>query len=339
MWLPIIEAFKKHHHFVITTHIHPDGDGIGSAAALIELLRSLGKKCRFISDSPVPEKYKFLDFHQAFEDYNPATTDFTSVDALIVVDTSQAQRIGRMAHLLECKEVVSICIDHHPFEETFADISYIDPESCATGALIHSLFECAKIPMNKEAATAIYLSILCDTCRFSNSCSNGIAHKIADECIEIGVDPDEMHSRVFQHVPLAEIKIFAAALQRMETYLDDRVVVQEIRQEDFAALGGKGHELEHIDLDYILEFNKSIQEVQCIVLLRELADMQVRVSLRSKPSFDIREVIKKLGGGGHSNAAGANVPGSLKDVKKLVVSLLEKIMLSENCIAFHRSVQ
>lgn len=339
MWLPIIEALKKHHHFVITTHIHPDGDGIGSAAALIELLHSLGKKCRFISDSPIPEKYKFLDFHQVFEEYDPNRTDLSHVDAVIIVDTSMPNRVGRLASLLDNKHIVSICIDHHPFEEAFTDYALVDSHSCATGALVHGLFEKAGIPMNIRAASGIYLSILCDTCRFSNSCASGLAHKIADECIEVGVDPDEMHSRVFQHVPLAEIRIFAAALQRMETYLDDKVVVQEIRQEDFAALGSQGLELEHIDLDYILEFNKSIQEVQCIVLLRELADEQVRVSLRSKPDFDIREVVKKLGGGGHSNAAGANVSGSLDYVKKLVISHLEKIIPSENCIAFHRSVQ
>jgi phosphoesterase RecJ-like protein len=128
-------------------------------------------------------------------------------------------------------------------------------------------------------------------------------------------------------VPLQEMKIFAAALQRMETYFDNKVVVQEIRQEDFP--NQHSQELEFLDLDYILEFNKSIQEVECVVLLRELPGEQVRVSLRSKPDFDIRPVVKRLGGGGHKNAAGANISGTISEVKGMVISLLEKSMTSK----------
>lgn len=339
MWLQIKEAFEKHHHFVITTHIHPDGDGIGSATALIELLIKLGKSCRFVCDSPIPQKYQFLDYHKVFEEFDPAKTRFTDTDVLIVLDTSQPQRIGRLSKLLERDDILTICIDHHPHEESFMDLEYIDSKACATGALIYNFFQYANVPMNLHAATGIYISILCDTSRFSNSCSDRVAHIIANECIYLGVNPDQIYNRIFQNVPFAEIKIFAAALQRMETYLDNKILVQEIKQEDLESLGAHNQELEYFDLDYILEFNKSIQEVECIVLLRELRNNQVRVSLRSKPGFDIREVVKKMGGGGHSNAAGANVTGSMDEVKSLIISLLEKNMAPENCIAFPRGVQ
>jgi phosphoesterase RecJ-like protein len=324
MWLQIKEALEKHQDFIITTHIHPDGDGIGSATALIELLRKLGKRCRFVCDGPIPEKFRFLDYYHSFEEYQDSPY---KADALIILDTSQPNRIGRLEKLLRRNDLVTICIDHHPFEESFATLEHIDPTACATGALIYTLFQYYNVRMNVAAATGIYVSILCDTSRFSNSCSDRVAHTIANECIQLGVDPDRIHSRIFQHVPLQEMKIFAAALQRMETYFDNKVVVQEIRQEDFP--NQHSQELEFLDLDYILEFNKSIQEVECVVLLRELPGEQVRVSLRSKPDFDIRPVVKRLGGGGHKNAAGANISGTISEVKGMVISLLEKSMTSK----------
>lgn len=333
MWLQIKEAIEKHQNFVITTHIHPDGDGIGSAAALIELLHKLGKNCSFICDSPIPEKFQFLNFRNLFEVYEGQPLN---PEVLFILDTSQPHRIGGLSKLLENKKLVSICIDHHPFEESFATHEQIDSQACATGALIYRLYEYMHLQMSLLAATGIYVSILCDTCRFSNSCSDGRALSIANECIKMGVNPDDVHSRIFQRVPLEEMKVFAAALQRMETYFDNKVVVLEIKQEDYPE---DNQILEFLDLDYILDFNKAIKEVECVVLLRELPDDKVRVSLRSKNGFDIREIVKKMGGGGHKNAAGANVSGTIESVKSLIVSHLEKKIPSANCIAFQPSLQ
>lgn len=338
-WLPIIEAIQGNKRFIIATHIYPDGDGIGSATALMELLRIYRKECRFISDSPIPKKYSFLNYHQNFYVFDPDNTDLSNIDVCFILDTGQPDRIGRLAQLLDRKDVTTICIDHHPYESSFTDIEYIDSTACATGALIHQLFKECGQPLNLAAATGIYVSILCDTSRFSNSCSDRAAHIIAEECIRCGVDPDKLYAQVFQHIPLSEIRIFAAALKRMETHLEDKILVQEIRHEDLILAGVGEAELEHLDLDYILDFDKAIREVECIVLLRELPQGQVRISLRSKGEFDVRSVVKNLGGGGHSNAAGAIIQGSVEYAKSLVISMLEKSYLEQNCIAFTRSVQ
>lgn len=338
MWLRIKEALEENQHFILTTHVHPDGDGIGAATALIELLRALGKSCRFICDSPIPEKYRFLDYHGLHEEYVEGQTAL-STEVLIVLDTNRRDRIGRLDALLDQPSITSICIDHHIEEPSFTSLSHIDSTACATGALIYSLFDMMKVPINQQAATGVYLSVLCDTGRFSYSCADRVAHRIADACIKVGADPDDIYSRIYQHVPLAEIKIFAAALQRMEIHHNNKIVVQEIRQEDYRALGGDQYDLENIDLEYILEFNKSIDEVECVVLLRELPNNQVRVSLRAKADLDISTVVKSLGGGGHCKAGGANVIGSVDEVKSMIVSMLENLITSENCIAISRRVQ
>ncbi len=182
--------------------------------------------------------------------------------------------------------------------------------------MVYTLIKECGHDLNFESATGIYSSIICDTGRFSYSSTNRKAHKIADECMKLGVDPDQTYSRIYQHVPLSQVRLFAQALQRMETFLDDRVLIQEISHEDCLLDGIDPMELEHIDLDYIHEFNKWIEEVECFALLRELSNGTIRVSMRSKTDLDIGKVIRKLGGGGHSKAAGATLKCSLQEAKR-----------------------
>lgn len=326
MWRDIKRIIHHHQNFALTTHVNPDADGIGAACAMTELLLMMGKKVRFICEDPIPRKFSFLNYRGVHEQYSP-DGDYSDVQVLIVLDTHKRERIGRVAKLLDNPKITPICIDHHTVTETFTTHIAIDPRACSVGAMVYTLFKESGFDLNIEAATGIYASILCDTGRFSYSSTSRKAHKIADECIKQGVDPDQMYSRLFQHVTMGQIKIFAKALQGMETYLDNRVVIQQIRREDYEGIGGDVTDIEHLDLEYIHEFNKLIEDVECVVLLRELAGNQVRVSLRSNSNIDIGQVMRALGGGGHSKAAGASWKGSLEEVKKRILDLLSTNLL------------
>lgn len=322
MWEEFKGIIARHSHFVLTTHLNPDGDGIGSACALTEFLLAHGKSVRFVCDSPIPRKFAFLDYHGTHEIYN-SHSDFNDIEVLIVLDTHKRERIGAVAEFIDRPGVITICIDHHPVDMSFTRYLAIDPKACAVGEMIYRLFKEARQPLNLRAATGIYASIVSDTGRFCYSSSGRLAHHIAEECIRLGVEPQQMFSKLFQHITLAETKLFAAALQGMETYFDGQIVIQQIRQEDFGKLGEKPEDLEHIDLDYIHDFNMLIEDVSCFILLREFSCDRVRVSLRSKHSFDISSVVQILGGGGHPNAAGLTWKGSLDDIKRKILELLQ----------------
>lgn len=321
MWREIKKIIHGNQFFLLTTHINPDGDGIGSCCALIELLRMMGKKARLITDGPVPAKYAFLDFYRCFESFDPQK-NYSEAQVLFILDTHRKDRIGSAAQLLNRPELISICIDHHEPTDVFTPHTIIDTNACSAGAMVYTLYKECGFELNERAAAGIYTSVICDTGRFSYSSTNRKAHKIADECIKKGVDPDVMNSRLFQHVSLAEIKMFANALQHMETHLDNKVVIQQIYQQDCHDLGGQDIDIEHLDLEYINDFNKMIEDVECIVLLRELPDSQVRVSLRSNSDLNISSIVAALGGGGHSKAAGVTCRGSLHDVKAEILTLL-----------------
>lgn len=324
MWREIKKIINTHNRFLITTHINPDGDGIGAACALKELLSQMGKQALIVTETPIPAKFQFLDYHQAYEVFD-SERDYSLFQVLIVLDTHRKERIGRIKKLLEDPAVVVICVDHHEPTEILTAFTVIDTKACCVGAMIYTLYKECGFSLNTQAAAGIYTSVICDTGRFSYSSTNRKAHKIADECIKLGVDPDLMHSRLFQHVPLVEIKMFANVLKRMEMHLNNKVVVQQIFQEDYHNVDGIDIDIEHADLEYFNDFNKMIEDVECIVLLRELPGHQVRASLRSKSDLNINAVVEALGGGGHSKAAGLTCEGSLEDVKLKILSSLENL--------------
>lgn len=292
---------------------------MGSACALIELLRLMGKQVRFVVDSPIAEKFQFLDFHQSFKSYSNQL-NFDEIQVLIVLDTHRLERIGRLATLLEKPGIAAICIDHHLPTSTFTLNTVIDARACATGAMIYTLYKEIGYPLSLEAATGIYTSIISDTGRFSYASTTRKAHKLADECIKFGVDPQLMHQRLYQQIPLDAISLFISALSSSELFFDKQTLVQSIKRSDYDHLKIDLH-----DADYLHEFNKSLKGIKCTILLRELANGRVRISLRSASNdISVEPPMKALGGGGHSKAAGATIHAPLEEAKRKVLDLLKE---------------
>lgn len=324
MWRDIKKIIQSHQNFLLTTHLNPDGDGIGAACALTELLLQMDKKVKFVCDSSIPNKFSFLDYHQTHEMYNPADS-YSECQVLIVLDTHRRERIGRLSQLIDRPSIITVCIDHHEVAAPFTQHLAIDPKACSVGAMVYTLYKESGYDLNPEAANGIYASIICDTGRFSYSSTTRKAHKIADECIKLGVDPDLMHSQLFQHVSFRQIKLFAMALQGMETYFDNKVALQYLIKDDIERTEGSPIDLENIELEYIHDFNHLIEDIHCFVLFRDLGNNRIRVSLRSKIDLDISHLVLSLGGGGHANAAGLLWEGSLEEIKGRILGLLEEL--------------
>jgi phosphoesterase RecJ-like protein len=324
MWRDIKKIIQSHHSFLLTTHVNPDGDGIGAACALTELLLHLGKQVRFVCDSPIPEKFSFLDYHKTHEIYD-TNKNYRDVEVLIVLDTHKRERIGRLAQLIDDPSIVTLCIDHHEVAEPFTHHLAIDSKACSAGAMVYTLYKESGFDLNLRAANGIYSSIICDTGRFSYSSTSRKAHKIAYECIKLGVDPDLMHTQLFQHISLAQTKLFAIALLSMEFYLDNQVAVQQLSKKACSHLNEYVSDLENIDLEYIHDFNHLIEGVRCFILFRELGDGRIRVSIRSCTDLDISHLVHILGGGGHAHAAGLLWKGSLQEIKARILELLSQL--------------
>jgi phosphoesterase RecJ-like protein len=271
---------------------------------------------RLVCDSPFPVRLGFLDPRRLYEPFSPQA-DYSQEGVIIVLDTHCLKRVGRVADLITKASRTIICIDHHLPTHFFTPHTVIDPQACSVGAMIYTLFKEMGHSLNLTAANGIYASIVCDTGRFSYASTSRKAHKLADECLRIGVDPDEVHTHLFQQIPSAHLRVLGRVLGRMELYAQGRLVVQMIAKEDYEDLG-----VDPNDLDFIIELNKSVQGAQGGLLLRELPSGQIRLSARGSASVNVERPMKALGGGGHTRAAGAVLPGPLEVAKDRAVRLL-----------------
>lgn len=323
MWREIKKVIQEHSSFLITTHVNPDGDGVGSACALADLLRNMGKRVRFVCDGVIPEKFSFLNFNGIHEVYD-SQNDYSDIEVAIMVDAHSPERLGNAAQFFERTGIVKVIIDHHPSQEDVGGYCVIDPKASSTGSMIYTLYKECGYELTREAAMGLYVSVISDTGRFCYSSTDRKAHKIAEECMKRGVDPDWMYSHIYQQVSLPEFKVFAKALQHMEEHFDNKVIVQKILMEDFIGLPDHVQEILQSDLEYFHEFNKIIAGVDCIVLLCERPDHVVRISLRASGGFRVDRIANRLGGGGHPKAAGASLAGSVEEVKQLVLSEIQK---------------
>ena len=162
-------------------------------------------------------------------------------------------------------------------------------------------------------------SVLFDTGRFSRSSTSPKAHTIANACIKAGVDPDFMHTKLFQHISASQIHVLMQALANMESFFNGKLYIQTIHEEHL-------NDLEHMDLEYLHDFNSMIENVSCIAVLRELLNNTVRLSLRSLGPLDISPAIHALGGGGHNKAGGTLLPGPVSEVKKRLLEVLHPLV-------------
>ena len=315
MWREIKKIINQHDSFLISTHINPDGDGVGSACALGELLFQMGKRVLFVCQGEVPSKFSFLNYHNFYQSYR-SDADYDDYQVLFVLDTNRLDRIGSLSDIVHSRDdLITVCIDHHEHEDLFADYSAITPGACSVGAMIYTLYKECGYDLNLESATGIYTAILCDTGRFSYSSTNRKAYKISDECVRAGVDPDLIYFRIFQHISLDQVAVFREALNSMVCYFDNKLFIQHIR----SSVAGDNIN----DLDYIHDFNKRVEGFYCTAIIKDSGD-EVRISVRTKLDFPLDIIMEKIGGGGHPKAAGAIFKGSAQEAEKFLLEELEQ---------------
>lgn len=320
-WNKVIPIIKNGARFVITGHEHADGDALGSQVALYYFLRQMGKRVRAINCDEPQRRLCFIDPERVVETCEPegARRAFAACDAWIIVDTSALLRIGslgELAHRLTCPRIV---IDHHVFapEEAFADINIVDENAVATGKLIYQLGRELGCRLDRRIALALYVAIYTDSGGFTYTKMDAETHRIVAELLETGVRPYDVFDRLYQTHTAAEVKLFGRALSSLRFEHGGRIAWMTVSGRMYAYSGADPEGSENYLLDYV----RSIKTVELVVLLRQLPEGRVKVSLRSKSFFRVNGIARDLGGGGHWFAAGAVVDGSLPRVREKVKQL------------------
>ena len=313
----LAEALHPGQRICLTTHVNPDGDGLGSEAGLAHLLRGQGYEVAITNPSPTPSRFRFLFDELPGVDRTPeAVKELRRADVVIVLDISDLGRLGMLAETVRDRGVTVACIDHHVSPGSLPPgPRYVDPTAAATGELVFELALANGWPITQPAARGLYVALLTDTGGFRFSNTHPRTLRIAAELLETGLDPEQIYLDVYARAPEGRPRLFAEALQTLVVEPDVGLAWVTVPPGAIERLGVSSD-----DLDGVVEFPRSIEGVRMALLFREVSQGRVKVSLRSVGSVDVAAFAKQFGGGGHTKASGLALPGALADVQASVLA-------------------
>lgn len=317
-------AIDKAQNIVLTTHIVPDADGIGSEIALCLALRQLGKKAICVNEEALLDRYKYLDPFDvviSLEDYKRFYVDAT-IDLCIVADTNSLFRIGEGMKKVAEKASQVLFIDHHPCPKETMEQNCVDTSKAATGELAGDLIESIGISFTREMALPLYTAILIDTSSFRYPTVKGNTHRLIGKLMDTGVTPPHAYNMVYGTKKLSYMKMLGKVLSTAHTTKDEKISWL-ILSEDILQKFQVDPEDTHAFINHLLV----LDNIKIACMFREMGP-QIKVSLRSTGTIDVGIMAQALGGGGHDHSAATIIKGSLDFVVKTTIDKLQ-VMLEE----------
>jgi len=298
----LADIISANQSFLITTHVNPDADAIGSEIAFYRILNMLGKHSKIVNHSTTPYNLKFLDSNNVIEKYDERLhkTVFDSSDVLVALDFNRADRMVSMQKAFSESKQLKICIDHHQDPVDFVDYQFIDSDYAATGHILFDFIRKNKlINIDKDIAAPLYAAIMTDTGSFRFERTTAELHRLVAELLDTGIDPTQIYDQLYDESKLSKIKLLGRCLNSLKLIANDSMGYMIITQKDFSDLNA----LES-DTENFVNFIISIEGVKVGMLFIELKN-GFKVSFRSKGKIPVNKLAGVFGGGGHLNAAGA----------------------------------
>src|SRR5262245_9177457 len=307
----VVELIDKKTKFMITSHIRPDGDGLGSGLALYWMLKSLGKEPTVLLRDEVPPAYTVLPG----SDLVVVAPDISGVyDAAFLMECSDVERPG----LPSLREQYVVNIDHHSTTRPFGNINWVDSTAAAVGEMIYNLCKALGVEVTKEIAECIYTALLTDTGSFHFSNTTERTLKIASELVRRGVEPARISQALFYSYPFSKVKLMGIVLAGIQRDESGRIAWVTMDRETMYEADACEE-----DADGIVNHALSVGEVEAVAFFKELEPDVYRVSLRSKGKNNVAKVAETFGGGGHRNAAGCRVEGEFEEIRRRVIEGLQ----------------
>ncbi len=317
------EIIRASETFVLTTHVAPDGDAIGSVIAFADYLKAKGKSVQIINHSPTPFNLSFLDKDKSIrvfsEDLEANTKFINEADVIMLLDTNEFHRTKSMEKILTDSPARKLCIDHHAGirEEMFTAI-VSDTDYAATCQMLYDyiMLDSEKY-INKDVASALFVGIMTDTGSFRHPRTNSHVFRICADLFEKGADPVMLYEEVCNRVSKEMMQLQALFMSGLEFHFDGSMVLGKVTQDDFKRFG--------LNVDHIEGFTSlimSISGVKTGVMMVELRD-NIKLSFRTKGNIPANAMAIEYGGGGHFHAGGANVFGTT--MEKLKPQLIETV--------------
>jgi len=317
----ILDLIESSQRILITSHRDPDGDSIGSQLALDGFLRSLAKTTRIVNQGCLPLRYVFLDPQKRIENFNsvPKEKNFNFKPGVVfVLECPSLDRLGEVKKIVPAESRL-INIDHHPDNEMFGTLNYVDPKAPAVGEMIYSLLKEYGFAISPMMANQIYAAILTDTGRFGYSNASARCLSNCAELITLGADPKILTEKIYFNHSLAFLRLLGTILRRLEVKNGGKTCSVTIDRNLLSEFG-----VNHKEIEGIVDYSLFLGGVEIGLLFTETEKGETKVSLRSHNAFDVSKLAKIFGGGGHKNAAGCTLNYDLAKAKKVIFDQILK---------------
>jgi phosphoesterase RecJ-like protein len=322
-WSPFVELVRRHQRFLLTTHIRPDADGLGSQLALAEVLRGQGKDVRLVIASSWPPRYDFLDPQRQIERFQPPGDRWVNVEAVIILDTGTWNQLGDFGDFLRSLSVPKVVIDHHKTQDDLGAQRFVDTSAEANARLVYEAITALGAPLSESVAKLLYVGLAMDTGWFRHPNTVSATHALAAELLRAGARPTPLYDQLFENNTLPRLKLTGLVLDRLQVTDGGQVAFTEVRREDYPATGAVPQ-----DTEDLVNFTRSVAGVEVGLFFMEQPRGGVKVSFRARSRVDVARVAERFGGGGHRLASGAIVEGSLADVRARVLEAVRAALAS-----------
>ena len=295
---------------ILTTHVNPDPDGLGCQVALEELLLALGKKVTIANHHPIPRRFSFLEFRSPQHNGEEITAQLAEgADLLLVVDTADSRRVGDASRLLSAVGPQVAVLDHHLAGDLDGELSCRSPEHSSTAEMVYGLLARLGFPFTQRSVDALYAGLMFDTGSFRYVGQRSEPLTVAAHLLDMGADAPAIQEELFTGVSRGHVKALTLALDRATLEFDGRWAWTSLDDAQLHGFGGT-----HQDTGGISPFLLTMEGVRVATFIRLDDSGEVHLSLRSRRGHAIGQICIALGGGGHANAGGATVRGSLDEV-------------------------
>lgn len=323
-WPRLAEIIKSHRRFILTSHIRPDCDALGSELGMAGVLEAIGKEVLIVNGQATPRNLLFIDPEKRLKtigvDLQPA--DLASYEVLMVLDTSAWAQLGPMGDAIRGFPGKKLILDHHVSGDDLGAEAFKETTAEATGRLVVQAADVLGVRLTQEIATPLFAAIATDTGWFRFPSTKPDTLRSAARLMEAGAVPGEIYKSLYEQDTLARLKLIGRALMKAVTEFDGRLIHTTITQDDFRASGAVAS-----DTEDIINITLQCGSAEVAVILVELADgAGIKISFRSRKGLDCSKLAEKFGGGGHKAAAGATLQLSMDAAGQQVLDAVRAAM-------------
>ncbi len=325
-WQPLIKIVDKHQSFVISSHVRPDADAIGSETALAEILEQMGKTVAIVNPSAMPGALRFLDPTQSIRLISTpeGKQAVEQAEIHLIVDTSAWAQLADVGVAMRAAQSRKIVIDHHVSSDHLNATEFKDTSCEATGSLIFDLARYVKTIISPLMATRLFAAIATDTGWFRFPATRGETYRIAGELLDHGAVPHDIYRQLYEQGSISRTRLTGRVLSRVVLECEGRFAHTFASQGDFQELNASPPDTE----DLVNECLR-IAGTRAAIIAVEMPNRMIKVSFRSRQGLDIAQVAEQFGGGGHRQAAGATLPGPLTEALTRVVAAVKQKIETE----------